>query len=66
MQDYVLQVGEELVIHNHIRLAILAVEEDEVFLGITAEPNGQRAPDARQWRLRVMAALAPLPHGNGQ
>jgi sRNA-binding carbon storage regulator CsrA len=38
MQDHTLQVGEELVIQGHIRLTILAVDQDEVLLGITAIP----------------------------
>jgi hypothetical protein len=64
MQDYALRVGEELVIHGHIRLSILAVEEDEVFLGITAEPNDERGEQVRQWRLRLKAASALLAHDN--
>jgi hypothetical protein len=35
-------VGEELVIEGRVRLTMLAVDEDEVFLGITAEPNDGR------------------------
>jgi hypothetical protein len=64
MQEYALRVGEELVIHNHIRLSIPAVEEDEVFLGITTDPNDERGSEARRWRLRLVAASAPLPHDN--
>jgi hypothetical protein len=61
MQDYALQVGEELVIHGHIHLSILAVEEDEVFLGITTERNDERGPEARRQLPRLMAAPVPLP-----
>ena len=42
MQNHALQVGEELVIPGHIRLTILAVEEDKIVLGITAEPSDHR------------------------
>ena len=64
MQDYSLRVGEELVIQDHIRLTILAVEEDEVSLGITAEPNSVPGPVARPCQLRPMAVPAPLPSDN--
>jgi hypothetical protein len=64
MQDYALRVGEELLIDGHIRLSIMAVEEDEVFLGVTTDPNDERGLEFRQWRLRLMAASAPLPHDN--
>jgi hypothetical protein len=67
MQDHSLRVGDELVIQDHIRLTILAVEEDEVFLGITAitaELNCVPGPMARPWRLRLMAVPAPLPSDN--
>jgi hypothetical protein len=60
MQDHALQVGEELVIQGHIRLTILSVEEDEVLLGINAEPNGMQGLSARPQRLRLMAVPAPL------
>jgi hypothetical protein len=62
MQEYALRVGEELVIHHHIRLSILAVEEDEVLLGITSDPNDERGSEVRQWRLRLVAASAPTAH----
>jgi hypothetical protein len=64
MQEYALRVGEELVIHDHIRLSILAVEEDEVFLGITTDPSDERGSEVCQWRLWLVAASAPLPHDN--
>jgi hypothetical protein len=64
MQDHSLQVGEELVIQGHIRLTILAVEEDEVFLGIIAEPNGMPGLVARPQRLRLMAVPVPLTNDN--
>jgi hypothetical protein len=64
MQDYVLRVGEELLIHGNIRLSILAVEEDEVFLGITTNPNDERGPEVRPSKLRVMDVPAPLAHDN--
>jgi hypothetical protein len=57
-------VGEELVIQGHIRLTILAVEENAVVLGITAELNGGRGPVARQRRPRLPAVPVPLPHDN--
>ena len=44
MQDHSLRVGDALVIQDHIRLTILAVEEDEVSLGITAEPKSVPGP----------------------
>ena len=62
MQDHSLRVGDELVIQDHIRLTILAVEEDEVFLGITAEPTGLPGPVARPWRLRLIPVPEPLPN----
>jgi hypothetical protein len=55
MHDHTLSVGEELVIQGHVRLTILAVDDDEVLLGITAEPNGVQGPVIRQWRMRMMA-----------
>jgi hypothetical protein len=64
MQDHALRVGEELVIPGHIRLTILAVEEDKVVLGITAERNGVRGPVARPWRPRLAAVPVPLPNDN--
>jgi len=64
MQDYALRVGEELLIHNHIRLSILAVEEDEVLLGIAAEPNDGGGAETRPWRLRLMAVPPQLAHDN--
>ena len=64
MQDHALRVGEELVIQGHIRLTILAVEEDKVVLSITAEPNGVQGPVARQWRPRLAAVPVPLPSDN--
>jgi hypothetical protein len=53
MQDHALGVGDELVIAGHIRLTILAVEGDEVVLGITAEADGVRGPVARPWLVAV-------------
>ena len=64
MNDHVLRVGEELVIPGHIRLTILAVEEDKVVLGITAEPNGVRSPVRRQWRSQLTAVPMPSPNDN--
>ena len=64
MQNHVLRVGEELVIPDHIRVTILAVEEDKVVLGITAEPNEVTNPVARQWRSEVAVVPGPLPNGN--
>jgi hypothetical protein len=64
MQDHLLRVGEELVIADHIRLTILGVEEDEVFLGLTAEANAVPGPVACPWRLRLMAVTEPLPSNN--
>ncbi len=62
MQDHTLRVGAELVIQDHVRLTILAVDEDEVFLGITAEPNGVQDQVIHRWRLRLMAARQTLPN----
>jgi hypothetical protein len=64
MQDHALRVGEELVIPGHVRLTILAVEEDEVVLGITAEPDGVPDPVARPWRPRLAAVPVPWPNDN--
>jgi hypothetical protein len=47
MQEHALGVGEELVIEGGIRLTLLAVEADEVLLGITApEPSDVAGPEA--------------------
>jgi hypothetical protein len=64
MQDYVLRVGEKLVIEGYLHLTILAVEEDEAVLGITDEANGERGPEACPWRPRLVAVPAPLPSDN--
>jgi hypothetical protein len=64
MQDHALRVGEELVIQGHARLTILAVEENGVVLGITAEPDGVRGPAARPWRPPLAAVPVPLPNNN--
>jgi hypothetical protein len=64
MQEYALRVGEELVIHNHIRLTILAIEEDEVIVGVTTDLSDERGSELRQWRLRLMATATALPHNN--
>ena len=53
MQDHTLRVGEELVIQGHVRMTILAVDQDEVLLGITAEPKDGRRPS--------LAALCDTP-----
>ena len=58
MQDHALGVGDELVIQGHIRLTVLAVEGDEVVLGITDEADGVRGPVARPW---LAAVPVPLP-----
>jgi hypothetical protein len=62
MRDHALRVGEELVLQGHVRLTILAVEEDGVVLGITAEPDGVRGPGARQKRPRLAVVPVPLPN----
>ena len=64
MQNYALRVGEELVLQGHARLTILAVEENEVVLGITAEPDGRRGPAARPWRPRPAVVPVPFPNDN--
>jgi hypothetical protein len=61
MQDHALRVGEQLVIQGHVRLTVLAVEEGEVLLGITPDPNGVRGPVVRPGRPRRAAVPAPLP-----
>ena len=46
MQEHALGVGEELVIEGGIRLTLLAVEADEVLLGINApEPSDEAGPE---------------------
>jgi hypothetical protein len=64
MLDHTLRVGEELIIQDHIRLTILAVDEDEVFLGITAEPNDMRGPVVSQWRDWLTTAPVPMSNDN--
>jgi hypothetical protein len=60
MQEQALRVGEELVIEGHIRLTILAVEEGEVLLGLSAdESDGVRGPAARQGRPRRVPVSGP-------
>jgi hypothetical protein len=61
MQDQALRVGEQLVIQDHICLTILAIEEDEVVLGIITEPNGVRVPVDRRWRPRLATEPVPVP-----
>jgi hypothetical protein len=47
MQEYALGVGEELIIEGGIRLTLVAVEADEVLLGISApEPSDEAGPEA--------------------
>ena len=47
MQEHILGVGDELVIEGGIRLTLVAVEADEVLLGITApEPSDGAGPQA--------------------
>jgi hypothetical protein len=65
MQEYTLRAGEELVIHSHINLSVLAIEEDEVVLGITTDPEDERGPETLSWRLRLVATSTPLPPDNG-
>ena len=64
MQTPALRVGEELVIQGHVRLTVLAVEEDGVVLGITAEPDAVRSPAARPGRPRMAVVPVPLPNDN--
>ncbi|HEY7312219.1 MAG TPA: hypothetical protein VH643_22835 [Gemmataceae bacterium] len=64
MQDYVLRVGEELVIPGHVRLTILAVEEDRVTLGVTDEPDGVRGPVGRKRRSELEVVPVPLLDDN--
>jgi sRNA-binding carbon storage regulator CsrA len=64
MQDHTLRVGDELVIEGHARLTILAVDEDEVFLSVAADPNDVQGPVIRQFRLRLMAVPVPLSNVN--
>jgi hypothetical protein len=64
MKDHTLQVGEELVIQGHVRLTILAVDQDEVLLGISAEPNSVRGPVARQRQDGLTAEPVPLANDN--
>jgi hypothetical protein len=64
MQDHTLRVGEELVIQGHVRVTILAVDQDEVLLGITAEPNSVRGPVAGQQRDWLTAEPVPLANDN--
>ncbi len=64
MQDHALQVGEELVIQGHVRLTILAVEEDKVVFSITAEPNSLLDRVANQWRDWLTAVPVPMSNDN--
>ena len=60
MLDHALRVGDELVIQGYARLTILAVEEDDVVLGITTDPNGVPSPVDRQERPPLAAVPLPL------
>jgi hypothetical protein len=62
MQEHALRVGDELVIQGHVRLTVLAVEGDEVLLGITGQADDVRGQVAGQWRPTLTAVPAPLPH----
>ena len=62
MQEHALRVGDELVIQGYDRLTVLAVEGDEVVLGITGEPNGVRGPVDCQLPPALEAVPAPLPN----
>jgi len=64
MQDHALRVGEELLIQGHVRLTILAVEEDKVTLGITAEPDGVRGPVGCKRRSELVVVPVPLLDDN--
>lgn len=64
MQDHTLRVGEELIIADHIRLTILAVEEGKVVLGLTAEPTAVRGPLAHPWRDWLTAVPVPISNDN--
>ena len=65
MQDHALRVGEELVIDCGIRLAVLAVKEDRVVLGLTTpEPDGVMGQEFHQRRPRPMARPTPVPSEN--
>jgi hypothetical protein len=64
MQDHALTVGEELVIQGHIRLTILATEDDKVVLGITAELNDVRVAVARQRGSPLATVPVPWPNVN--
>ena len=64
MQDHTLQVGEVLVIQGLVRLTILAVDQDEVLLGITADPNCVRGSVARQLRDWLTAESVLLSNDN--
>ena len=64
MLDHALRVGDELVIQGYARLTILAVEEDDVVLGITTDPNGVPSRVDRQERPPLAAAPLPLLSDN--
>jgi hypothetical protein len=64
MQEHILGVGDELVIEGDIHLTILAVEADEVLLGITApEPTDGAGLEPRQQRVPV--TVRPVPPASG-
>jgi hypothetical protein len=64
MQDKALRVGEQLVIQGYICLTILDVEEDEVVLGITTDPNGVHSRVDCQLRPPLATVPPPLPSDN--
>ena len=65
MQDYTLQAGDEVVLDGDIRLTILAVEGEDVFLGITGPaPARVRAPDVPEPQTLCWAARNTPPGNN--
>jgi Global regulator protein family len=58
MNDQTLQAGDELQLGRDTRLTVLAVEDDTVWLGITA-PEGAwvGAPDGDALRRAALTAL---------
>jgi hypothetical protein len=62
MQEHALGVGDELVIDDHIRLTLLAVEAGEALLAVTdSDTNDGGDAEANQLRSGLTVRLISLP-----
>ena len=59
-----LRVGEEIVLARDVRISVLVVTGDQVFLGVTAPESGVVAPEAPERPTLRRVALTTLPSKN--